>query len=81
MVIKHVISPAGIHPEVGAFSIAEFAVWAGISRSQVYKEIVAERLVPDKVGRRTVIWKSEAERWRANLPKYVVRHPQPKPCA
>jgi len=79
VVIKYVISSAGNPPEVGAFSIAEFAVWAGISRSQVYKEIVAGRLVPDKVGRRTVIWKSEAERWRANLPKYVVRRPQPEP--
>lgn len=81
MVIKHVTSPAGNHPEVEGFSVAEIAVWAGISRSQVYNEIEAERLVPDKVGRRTVIWKSEAERWRANLPKYVVRRPQPKPGA
>lgn len=73
------MSPAGIHSEVGALSIAEFAVWAGICRSKVYMEIVAGRLVPHKVGRRTVIWSSEAERWRANLPKYVVRRPQPEP--
>jgi len=79
MVIISDISSAEIYPEVGALSIAEFAVWAGISRSKVYMEILAERLVPDKVGRRTVIWSSEAERWRANLPKYVVRRPQPEP--
>ena len=79
MVIKSDNSPAEIHPEVGALSIAEFAVWAGICRSKVYMEIVAERLVADKIGRRTLIWKSEAERWRADLPKFVVRRPQPMP--
>lgn len=73
MVIKHVISPAENHSEVEGFSVVEIAKWAGISRSQIYKEMKAGRLVPDKVGRRTVIWKSEAERWRANLPKYVVQ--------
>lgn len=80
MVIKSDKSPAEIHPEVGTLSIDEFAVWAGICRSKVYMEIVAERLVADKVGRRTIIWKSEAERWRADLPKFVVRRPQPIPA-
>ncbi len=79
MVIKSDKSPAEIHPEVGTLSIDEFAVWAGICRSKVYMEIVAERLVADKIGRRTLIWKSEAERWRAELPKFVVRRPQPTP--
>ena len=74
------MSPADIHPEVGVLSIDEFAVWAGICRSKVYMEIAAERLVADKVGRRTIIWKSEAERWRADLPKFVVRRPQPIPA-
>lgn len=74
------MSPAEIHSVVGTLSIDEFAVWAGICRSKVYKEIVTERLVADKVGRRTVIWKSEAERWRANLPKFLARRPQPIPA-
>ena len=80
MVSERDISPAEINPEVGALSIAEFAVWAGVCRSKVYDEIRAERLVPHKVGRRTVIWSLEAERWRANLPKYVVRRPQSIPA-
>ncbi len=79
MVIKHDVSVAGGNPEVGAFSIAGFVIWSGISRSQVYVEFGADRLLPYKVGRRTFISKPEAERWREELPRYVVRKPRPKP--
>jgi len=47
-----------------AYSIEEFAKDHSISRSQVYAEIKAGRLVPMKVGRRKLISREAAEKWR-----------------
>lgn len=64
-------SPSG--DEVGpgptaAFSVSEFCLWAGVGRTTVYGEIAAGRLNARKLGRRTIILRSDAERWLADLP-------------
>lgn len=53
---------------VGAYSIPEFCSWARVGRTAVYAEMKAGRLTARKFGRRTLIPKSEAERWMAALP-------------
>lgn len=49
-------------------SVNDFCHWAGIGRTAVYAEMKAGRLLAKKFGRRTIIVKSEAERWLASLP-------------
>jgi excisionase family DNA binding protein len=50
-----------------AFSVDEFAKSAGIARTTAYAEIKAGRLVPVKVGRRTLVPADEAMRWLGRL--------------
>jgi len=52
----------------GVFSVNEFCHWAGIGRTAVYAEMKAGRLSAKKFGRRTIIPRSEAERWFSSLP-------------
>lgn len=52
----------------GAFTVPEFAIWAGISRTRAFEEIKAQRLFPRKCGRATLIARDEAERWVNSLP-------------
>lgn len=52
----------------GVFSVKEFCQWAGIGRTAAYAEMKALRLSAKKFGRRTIIPKSEAERWLSALP-------------
>lgn len=52
----------------GVFSVNEFCHWAGIGRTAAYAEMKAGRLSAKKFGRRTIILKSEAERWLTSLP-------------
>lgn len=47
----------------GALSVPEFCSWASIGRTLVYKLIKERQLKPFKVGRRTLIPLSEAQRW------------------
>jgi hypothetical protein len=53
----------------GAFTVAEFASWAGISRGTAYNEAQRGNLTLRKIGRRSVILKSEAQRWLHALPE------------
>lgn len=46
-----------------AVSVTEAVRLTGIGRSKLYSEISAGRLVPVKVGRRTVIRLAELHRW------------------
>jgi hypothetical protein len=55
--------------EFDADTIEEFAVKNRISRSQVYKEIAAGRLVARKVNSRTIITREDGAAWRNALPK------------
>lgn len=52
----------------GAFSVVDFCRWAGIGRTAAYAEMSAGKLAARKLGRRTIILRSEAERWLASLP-------------
>ncbi len=54
-------------PSGGAFSVNDFCNWAGIGRTAFYAELKAGRLSVRKFGSRTLIFKSEAERWLASL--------------
>jgi excisionase family DNA binding protein len=52
----------------GAFSVRDFCEWAGIGRTMLYEEIKTGRLAAKKFGRRTIIPRTEAERWLQDLP-------------
>jgi excisionase family DNA binding protein len=54
--------PLKVYPRIEDFARAH-----GISRSKTYEEIAAGRLRPVKVGKRTLIPVTEAERWLASL--------------
>ena len=51
-----------------AYSIERLAKESNISRSMIYEEITAGRLIARKVGRRTVVRRSDALRWLRSLP-------------
>ena len=51
-----------------ADSVAGAAKRLGISRSAIYLELQAGRLVGRKAGRRTLIENTEAVRWLTSLP-------------
>ena len=55
-------------PRAGVLNVQEFCAWARISRAQFYLEVASGRLVPRKVGRRTLIPVTEAYRWLSGLP-------------
>jgi excisionase family DNA binding protein len=50
------------------YSIEHLAKEVDVGRSTIYQEIAAGRLVARKVGRRTVIRRSDAIRWLRSLP-------------
>ena len=52
-----------------ALAVRDFCLWAGVSRSTFYKEVKEGRLQPVKLGKKTLIVMTEAERWLASLPK------------
>lgn len=52
----------------GVFSVNDFCQWACIGRTAFYAELKSGRLSAKKFGRRTIILKSEAERWLTSLP-------------
>ena len=49
------------------YRILEFCQLYAISRSSLYREIAANRLHIIKRGRRTLITRTDAERWFENL--------------
>jgi Helix-turn-helix domain len=52
-----------------AYSIERLAKESDISRSMIYEEITAGRLIARKVGRRTIVRRSDALRWLRSLPQ------------
>ena len=52
-----------------AVSIAEAKDIVGVSRTRIYQEIKAGKLLIRKVGRRTLIELDELDRWLDNLPR------------
>ena len=53
---------------IGAMSVPEFARFARICESSVWKQIRERRLAARKLGRRTVILKQDAETYLRELP-------------
>ncbi|WP_271896282.1 helix-turn-helix domain-containing protein [Candidatus Phyllobacterium onerii] len=51
-----------------AFTVNDFCAWAGICRATLYKEMSAGKIVHRKLGRRTLILRTDAEKWLAALP-------------
>lgn len=56
------------HDTKAALSVAEFCAIFGIGRTALYEELKAGRLKARKCGRRTLIPRSEGERWLESLP-------------
>lgn len=57
--------------ESGSYSIADFSRAFRVGRTFIYSEIRLGRLGAVKAGNKTLILKSEAERWAQSLPKLV----------
>lgn len=54
-----------------AYTVDEFAALNRTSRSQIYKEIAAGRLIARKIGARTIITGEDGAAWRRSLPVMV----------
>jgi excisionase family DNA binding protein len=64
-----------------AFAVKEICRAYGISRETVYNEIRRGRLRALKLGKKTIVLKSDAEAWRNSLPplKLAARGEAPLP--
>ena len=58
--------PPPANPEV--FTVEEFGAWARISRTQIFKEIAAGRLIARRVGSKSLITIDAARAWINALP-------------
>lgn len=54
----------------GALTINQFCEHYGVGRTFCYEEINSGRLAARKAGSKTLILRSEAERWASSLPKF-----------
>ena len=54
--------------EKAAYSVNEFLEVYGIGRTTFYQEVEAGRLKIKKLGKRTLIARSDAELWLSQLP-------------
>jgi excisionase family DNA binding protein len=54
---------------MNALSISESQKKAGISRAVLYRKIANGELPARKIGRRTVIFDSDLEKWLKSLPQ------------
>jgi hypothetical protein len=57
--------------ESDADGVDDFARKNSISRSQIYEEIAAGRLIARKVGSRTIITREDGASWRRALPVFA----------
>ena len=55
--------------ESGAFTVNEFLSWAKIGRTKFYQEVESGALTTRKLGRKTLILRSDAQAWLDSLPK------------
>ena len=51
-----------------AFAVREFCARYGICRQTFYNELKRGRINARKVGKKTVILRSDAEKWASSLP-------------
>ena len=68
-----IISDENAGDQNGAFTLDKFCECYGQSRSAVYREINAGRLVAKKRGTRVLIDRAEARRWFERLPRFESR--------
>ena len=54
--------------EVEGFSVAEACVVAGIGRTKIYESIESGRLKARKIGKRTIILRSDLQEFLQSLP-------------
>jgi hypothetical protein len=54
-----------------AYSIPRLARESDISRSMIYEEIAAGRLIARKIGRRTIVRRADALAWLRSLPQLL----------
>jgi len=52
----------------GAMTVSEFCGWASVGRTKIYAEVKAGRLQLRKIGSKSVIFRSEGNRWLHSLP-------------
>jgi hypothetical protein len=52
----------------GAMSVDEFCRWACVGKTKAYAEAKAGRLQMRKIGSKTVVLRSDGERWLSSLP-------------
>lgn len=60
-------------PPIGALDIAGFCKLYHVGRTFCYSELASGRLKAHKAGKRTLILRSEADRWANALPLKEVR--------
>jgi hypothetical protein len=54
-----------------SYSIRRLAMVCDVSRSLIYQEIAAGHLIAHKLGRRTIVRRSDANRWLRSRPLFV----------
>ena len=54
-----------------AYSISRLAKESDVSRSMIYEEIAAGRLIARKIGRRTIVRRADALAWLRSLPRLL----------
>jgi excisionase family DNA binding protein len=60
-----------------AYAVREFCARYGICRQTFYDEIKRGRIRARKLGKKTIILKSDAEAWAASLPELrIIGHEQ-----
>lgn len=66
----HPALPEDDYPKLRrVFSVEDFLHWAGISRFLFYKLVKEGKILPSKIGRRTVILPEERDRFTRELPR------------
>ena len=57
-----------------AMTVDEFCGWASIGRSKFYQEVAEGRIRLRKIGRKSVITLTDANKWLDDLPEAGGRH-------
>ena len=55
----------------GALTVKEFLAWSRISRTKFYEEVSAGRIPLRKLGKKSLVLRSDAENWLNKLPTAV----------
>lgn len=61
-------SPADLPATGGAMSVDQCCEYIGVRKTKFYAEVNSGRLELRKIGSKSVVFRSEAERWLRSLP-------------